>query len=78
MKDKTTITISRDTAKQLKITKIESDAKDMDQVVLDLIERAKNPSIVLNKEHIKIKNGNKKDIDWEALKSEVGQDGTST
>jgi hypothetical protein len=75
MKDNTTITISRDTARKLKITKIESDAKDMDQVVRDLIDRKSNPQITLRKNHINIKSiENEQQIDFKELKELVELD----
>ena len=73
MKNKTTITISNDTAKKLRMTKIESDAKDMDQVVRDLIDRQHNPQITLNSKHVNVINDDRK-IDWKKLKELVKLD----
>lgn len=41
MKEITTITLTRDTAKKLKILKIDTDANDMDEVVNYLLKELK-------------------------------------
>ena len=41
MKDQTTITLKRDTRKKLSILKIDTDAKNMDEVINNLIEELK-------------------------------------